>query len=189
MKIKDLCFMVVFLSLLIISSKISIEIGIIAITLQTFAVSITSYLLKWKKAAIVFLTYIIMGLVGIPVFSTGGGYYYILKPSFGFIIGFFVSAFITGSNIFSNSKIAFFLKGIIGLLVIDIIGMIYMFIILKFYLQSENANIVFILQAGFLPFIVKDLISVVLAGLISLRLEPILDEYGVYKKQVMNINQ
>ena len=64
-----------------------------------------------------------------------------------------------------------------------------MYIILKFYLQSDNANIVFILQAGFLPFIVKDLISVVLAGLISLRLEPIFDEYGVYKKQVMNINQ
>ena len=88
MKIKDLCFMVIFLSLLIISSKISVEIGIISITLQTFAVTITCYLLKWKKSLIVFLAYIIMGLVGLPVFSVGGGIYYLLKPSFGFILGF-----------------------------------------------------------------------------------------------------
>ena len=189
MKVKDLCFMVIFLTLLIISSKLSIEIGIISITLQTFAVSITSYLLKWKKATIVFLAYIIMGLVGLPVFSVGGGFYYVLKPSFGFIIGFLVSGFITGSNILKNNKIWFFIKGIIGLLVIDIIGMLYMFIILKFYLQSDNANIVYILQVGFIPFIVKDIISVIFAGIISLRLEPIFNEYGIYNKQIMNINQ
>ena len=188
MKIKDLCFMVVFLSLLIISSKLSIEIGIISITLQTFAVAITAYLLKWKKAVIVFLAYIVMGLVGIPVFSVGGGFYYVLKPSFGFILGFLASAFIIGNSLFKDNKILFFLKGIIGLLVIDIIGIIYMYVILRFYLQSENANIVYVLQVGFLPFILKDLISVIFAGVISLRLEPVLNEYGVYNKQVMNIN-
>ena len=112
MKTKDLTIMAISLAILIICSKISFNIGIISLTLQTFAVVIISLLLKWKKAAIVFIAYIVMGLIGIPVFSTGGGFQYVLLPSFGFII-------------------------------------------------------------GFLPFIIKDLISTVLAALIAIRVEPI----------------
>ena len=107
MKIKDLCLMTVCLSILIVCSKISFDIGIISLTLQTFAVALTGYLLKWKRSAIVFITYIIMGLIGIPVFSGGGGFFYVLKPSFGFIIGFLVGTFITGSNLFNNPRIPF----------------------------------------------------------------------------------
>ena len=103
-----------------------------------------------------------MGLIGIPVFSTGGGFEYVLMPSFGFIIGFFLSGFITGSNILKDKKWAKLIKGIAGLLVIDLTGMIYMYFILKFHLNSPNANVIYILQAGFLPFIAKDLISVYL---------------------------
>ena len=188
MKVKDLCQMTVCLSLLIICSKISFSIGIISITLQTFAVTLIGYLLKWKKASIVFIAYIIMGLIGIPVFSTGGGFEYVLMPSFGFIIGFFLSGFITGSNILKDKKWAKLIKGIAGLLVIDLTGMIYMYFILKFHLNSPNANVIYILQAGFLPFIAKDLISVYLSFLISLRLEVIFNEYGNYDYTGKEIN-
>ena len=181
MKVKDLCLMTVCLSLLIICSKISFSIGIISITLQTFAVSITGYLLKWKRSAIVFIAYIIMGLIGIPVFSTGGGFEYVLMPSFGFIIGFFLSGFITGANILNNKKWAKLLKGVIGLLVLDLTGIIYMYFILRFHLDSPNANFIYIIQVGFLPFILKDLISVYLSFLISLRLEVVFNEYGNYE--------
>ena len=111
MKVKDIAMMTVCLSILIIASKISISIGIIAITLQTFAVALIPYILKWKRSAIVFITYILMGLIGIPVFSNGGGFYYVLKPSFGFILGFLASLFITGSPILKNKKITFKFKG------------------------------------------------------------------------------
>jgi biotin transport system substrate-specific component len=73
-KIKDITLMSIMLAILIVASKISFNIGPIPITLQTFAVAIISCLLKWKRASIVFLAYIIMGLIGIPVFSTGGGF-------------------------------------------------------------------------------------------------------------------
>ncbi len=173
MKTKDLTIMAISLSLMVVCSKISFNIGIISLTLQTFAVVIISLLLGWKKAGIVFLTYIIMGLIGIPVFSTGGGFQYVLAPSFGFIVGFLVASLIIGSN-FGKSKWMKVVKGIIGLLVLDIIGMIYMYIILKYYLESPKASVIYVIEAGFLPFILKDLVSTVLAALIAIRLEPVL---------------
>ena len=172
MKIKDLTIMAISLAILIICSKISFNIGIISLTLQTFAVVIISLLLKWKKAAIVFIAYIVMGLIGIPVFSTGGGFQYVLLPSFGFIIGFLISSLFIGSNI-GNTKLLKIIKSVIGLLILDLIGLIYMYFILKYYIESPNANFMYVIEVGFLPFIIKDLISTVLAALIAIRVEPI----------------
>lgn len=186
MKVKDICLMTVCLSILIIASKISIEIGIISLTLQTFAVALISYLLKWKRASFLFLTYIIMGLIGIPVFSSGGGFYYVLKPSFGFILGFFLQSFVTGSNILKNSKLAYFTKGILGLLVIDIVGLIYMYFILKFHIKSDKLNLIYLLEIGFLPFILKDIFSIALAGVLGLRLIPLIDNMGIYNRDLLS---
>lgn len=186
MKVKDIAMMTVCLSILIIASKISISIGIIAITLQTFAVALIPYILKWKRSAIVFITYILMGLIGIPVFSNGGGFYYVLKPSFGFILGFLASLFITGSPILKNKKIANLFKGLLGLLVLDIIGLVYMYFILKYYMNNDTVTISYILEVGFLPFIIKDTISVVLAWVISLRLEPVLDNMTSYDNSLIH---
>lgn len=183
MKVKDLCLMTVCLCILIICSKIAVPIGVISITLQTFAVAIIPYILKWKRASIVLTAYILMGLIGIPVFSDGGGFFYVLKPSFGFILGFLASTFITGSNVLKNSKIAGLIKGLLGLLTLDLIGMIYMYFILKYYIESDKASILYVIQVGFLPFILKDSISVVLAYIISLRLSPILDNMQLSSKE------
>ena len=175
--------MTVCLCILIICSKIAVPIGVISITLQTFAVAIIPYILKWKRASIVLTAYILMGLIGIPVFSDGGGFFYALKPSFGFILGFLASTFITGANVFKNSKIAGLIKGLLGLLTLDLIGMVYMYFILKYYIGSDKASIVYVIQVGFLPFILKDSISVVLAYIISLRLSPILDNMQLSSKE------
>jgi len=183
MKVKDLCLMTVCLCILIICSKIAVPIGVISITLQTFAVAIIPYILKWKRASIVLTAYILMGLIGIPVFSDGGGFFYVLKPSFGFILGFLSSTFITGSNVLKNSKIAGLIKGLLGLLTLDLIGMIYMYFILKYYIGSAKTSILYVIQVGFLPFILKDSISVVLAYIISLRLSPILDNMQLSSKE------
>ncbi len=187
MKIKDLCLMTVCLSILIICSKISVSIGVISITLQTFAVSLIPFLLKWKKSAIVFIAYILMGLIGIPVFSEGGGFYYVLKPSFGFILGFLASSFISGSNILNNHKIANLFKGLLGLILLDFIGLVYMYFILKYYIGSDKVSLLYILEVGFFPFILKDSISVVISFIISLRLEPILNNSLYPNKELPKI--
>ena len=50
----------------------------------------------------------------------------------------------------------------------------HQYIILKYYLESPKASVIYVIEAGFLPFILKDLVSTVLAALIAIRLEPVL---------------
>ena len=182
-KIKDLAIMAMMLAILVVCSKISFNIGIISLTLQTFAVASIGLILKWKKALIVFFTYIVMGLIGIPVFSTGGGYQYIFYPSFGFIIGFMLSSFVTGSNLFNKNKWMLIPKALLGLIVIDIVGLIYMYLILNFYMDKPS-SILYVLEVGFTPFIIKDSISVVLASLIAIRLEPAINNIGEFNNSI-----
>ena len=72
-KIYDLTMISICLAIMIIGAKISIPIGPIPVTLQTLAVFLISLILGTKKSIILFVTYIILGLIGLPVFSTGGG--------------------------------------------------------------------------------------------------------------------
>lgn len=160
-KIKDLTYMSICLSLLIVCSKISFSIGPIPLTLQTFSVILISLILKWKKAFLVFLIYIIIGLCGIPVFSTGGGFDYIFRPSFGFILGFLLSSLVCGLYS-SKYKFINYFKGILGLLIIDFTGLIYMYFIMNYYLDLGK-SIAYIIDVGLTPFLIKDIISVILA--------------------------
>ncbi|WFO74967.1 biotin transporter BioY [Desulfurococcaceae archaeon MEX13E-LK6-19] len=67
----------------------------IPFTLQTLFLTYLILLLgnrSWRPVA----TYIAMGLMGLPVFAYGGGLYYVLSPTFGYIIGFLAAAIIAG---------------------------------------------------------------------------------------------
>ena len=177
LKIKDLCIMAISLAIIIVASKINIQIGPIPLTLQTFSVFIVSLLLGSFKAFIVFLVYIILGLIGIPVFSSGGGIAYIYMPSFGFIIGFLVSAPIIGIASKSNKFYLKYILSMVGLLIINVCGVSYMYIIFNYY-KGVNRDLLNILQIGVLPFIIKDIFTVILSCIIYSRLKVI-----IYKEE------
>ena len=177
LKIKDLCIMAISLAIIIVASKINIQIGPIPLTLQTFSVFIVSLLLGSFKAFIVFLVYIVLGLIGIPVFSSGGGIAYIYMPSFGFIIGFLVSAPIIGIASKSNKFYLKYILSMVGLLIINVCGVSYMYIIFNYY-KGVNKDLLNILQIGVLPFIIKDIFTVILSCIIYSRLKVI-----IYKEE------
>ena len=169
MKIKDLTLMSVLLTILIISSKIVINISFVPLTFQTFAVMITSMILKTKKAAIVFAIYTIIGLFGLPVFSSGGGFEYIFKPSFGFILGFIMSSLFIGNVNTLNSYFKNIILITIGLTTIYLVGSIYMYIIFNCYLNITK-DILEVLIIGVIPFIIKDFSSSLLSLIIYRKL-------------------
>lgn len=181
-KIKDITIMSILLALLIISSKISFNIGPIPITLQTFMVFLISLLLGPKKGSIVMLTYIIMGLIGIPVFSGGGGFDYIFKPSFGFIIGFFFASLVIGIK--RDVFYAKYITTTIGLLIINLCGIIYMYLIMNYYLMLDK-SISYILEVGVLPFIFKDFVVVILTCILYSRINVAINK----KEYIDNFNQ
>ena len=173
LKIKDIVIMAMSLCIIIICSKISIPIGPIPITLQTLSVFLVALILGSFKSFIVFTLYVILGLIGLPVFSTGGGFAYIYMPSFGFVIGFIFASVVVG---FASKSNKFYLKYIlcfIGLLIINIFGVSYMYLIFNFH-NGINKDLISILEIGVLPFIVKDLFVVILSCIIYSRLKPVL---------------
>lgn len=99
------------------------------VTYQSFFAVLNGILLGAVWGAVTQLIYLFMGLIGLPVFSGGGGgFSHVLKPSFGFLIGFIFSALITGllADVFKQKKGFYLLAAAIGTLTIYPFGMFYM---------------------------------------------------------------
>ncbi|MGI6160937.1 MAG: biotin transporter BioY [Christensenellales bacterium] len=64
----------------------------VPLTLQTFFVILAGLMLTPGAAAASQAAYVVLGLIGVPVFTAGGGPGYILNPSFGFLLGFVAAA-------------------------------------------------------------------------------------------------
>jgi biotin transport system substrate-specific component len=82
-----------FASLTALGAFIAIPAGPVMITLQTFIVILAGILLGSKIGALSQIIYILLGLIGLPIFSGfTGGIQSMMKPSFGFLIGFIFAA-------------------------------------------------------------------------------------------------
>lgn len=82
--------------LIALSAKISVPVMPVPVSLQTLAVAGLAAAFGWRIGVATVALYILEGLAGLPVFATGGGFDYILRPSFGFIIGYLPMAYIIG---------------------------------------------------------------------------------------------
>lgn len=75
----------------------AIPIGVVPITLQTFAVMLAGAVLGSTRGALAVLLWLAVGLIGMPVFTAGGaGIGPLLGPSVGYIVSFPIAAFLTG---------------------------------------------------------------------------------------------
>jgi biotin transport system substrate-specific component len=168
-KIKQLVVDAMFIALLVVSSFISIPINQIPYTLQTLVVFIILLTLPLKDSILIFVIYLIMGLIGLPVFS---GFTSGITPTLGFIIGFIILPIIYKIlNIIikiKNQNILNIINLFICLLILNITGTIfYMFIMNLDFLSSLLICVV--------PFILIDVIKILASILITNRIKPILD--------------
>lgn len=172
---RKITLMALMLAILIICSQLAIPLGLVPITLQTFAVLIIGLLLPPKHASTTMLIYLVIGLVGLPVFSGGsGGLGSFLSPSFGFAIAFipttyFLSSFVRKYNVEKTSTL--FVAVSLSTVILYTIGLLYMFIIFTKVLEIET-GFTHLLQVGMIPFIPGDILKSVLAIFIYKRLKP-----------------
>ena len=82
--------------LLAASAQIKIPLYPVVINLTTLAVAFLGAALGWRLGVAAVALYIVEGLSGLPFFANGGGWTYVLSPSFGFIVGYLPMAFIAG---------------------------------------------------------------------------------------------
>lgn len=167
-----------FVALIAAGAFIRIPTPLMEITLQLPIVLLAGILLGGKRAFFTVLVYILMGVIGLPVFSTGGGITYLLKPTFGYVLGFAAAAFITGTISSRKSKpdLKYLLiSAFSGVSAVYFIGMMYYELICRFYLASPiNLRALFV--NGCLLTLPKDVAFCFLVSLLRKRLYPLISK-------------
>ena len=116
--LKSLCICSLFCGILCVFSQISFAVPFgVNFTLQTFAIAFLSYLLPLKLSLLTVGGYILLGAVGLPVFSNfSGGVGTLLGNTGGFIFGFFVLTFFC-SYFKNKSTIISLLLSLLGVVI------------------------------------------------------------------------
>lgn len=172
-KTKEMCICALFTALICTGAFLKIPTPL-PITLQTLFTCLAGLILGGKKGSLSVCVYVFIGLVGLPVFAEGGGFSYILKPTFGYIIGFIFATFLTGKLAEKKTDFRnFLLSSFAGMIVIYIIGIVYYLLISRFYLNNE-ISIKWILTYGFLVTLPGDILMCILASSLGVKLKKIL---------------
>lgn len=95
--VKEMVLIAVMAALICIAAPFSVPIGLVPISLATFAVYLAGGLLGWKKGTLAVLIYVLLGAVGLPVFSGGaGGFAKLFGVTGGYIVGYIPCVLIGG---------------------------------------------------------------------------------------------
>lgn len=163
-----------FTALICVGAFISVPIGPVPISFQNFFVIMAALLLPAKDAALSVLIYLFIGLAGLPVFAQfTGGLQTVFKPSFGFLIGFVVGAYVI-SKIVGDSRDykKIFLATVAGEIIFYIVGIPYMYYILA-GISKAPGTITGLLQLGLIPFIPGDLLKMIIATAIAPKIKSV----------------
>ena len=149
-----------------VSAYITLPIGPVPITMQTFFVMLSGAVLGGRWGAGSQVVYICLGLAGIPVFAGGmSGPAVVLSPTFGYLVGFVLGAFLTGSYVdrFTRSSIPHLAAGmLLGHVAIFGCGLLHLYAYFNFYVGVETTWRA-ALSVGLLPFIPSGVVKLVLA--------------------------
>lgn len=151
----------VMAAVICILGPLSIPIGVVPISFTNLAIYFALYALGMKKGSISYIIYVLIGFVGIPVFSNfSGGPSKLLGPTGGYIIGFLFMALIAGFFIdtFFDKWYLCFLGMVLGTAVCYVFGSMWLS-----YQAHISAHAAF--SAGVIPFIPGDLAKIIIATL------------------------
>ena len=159
----------VFVAIISICAWISIPMVPIPITLQTLGVFITASILGAKLGTVSIIIYILLGAVGLPVFSNfTGGFGILLSPTGGFIIGFIFTALTIGIiTSFKNSILTNTLAMLLGLLLCYTFGTVW-------YCIYANVDFITAVLVCVVPFLFGDAIKIIVASILVTKLKKLI---------------
>ena len=178
---REVALIALFVAITVVFGFIKIPMQPVAMSLLTLATALAGCFLSPLSAALSQIIYVVMGLIGIPVFTTGGGPSYVLQPSFGFLL--FLPVMAAGISLvvrhdkFLPAKARFlwrhFASLFISLLQL-LFGTFYYYILYKYYMNSD-LTLAAAFMSCFVLFIptaiIKSVLSVALFDMLKKRLK------------------
>ena len=145
--------------ILAISSKIKIPFYPVPMTMQTLIVLMIGIGFGWKLGVATVALYLFEGIIGLPVFAgspeKGVGLVYFTGPTMGYLLGFLVTAYISGKFIYDNNIVSTFLKLFFATSLIYVLGMTWLGILIGWDKP--------LFQLGAQPFLLAELFKILIA--------------------------
>ena len=176
-KTLDLVYTAIGVTLIAVCSWITIPMTV-PFTLQTFAVFAVLLILGGKRGTLATLVYVLMGAVGIPVFSGfGGGVGILFGKTGGYILGFVLASLVYWAMTAAlGDKLAIRIAALAaGLVVCYAFGTAWF---MHLYMKNTGpVGLMTVLSWCVFPFIVPDIVKLGMAVLVSRRIKPLLDRH------------
>ncbi len=169
-----------FVALIIVGAFIKIPIGIVPVSMQMAICIFCALTLGPWESLVAVAIYIAMGLIGIPVFTAGGGFAYVLQPTFGYLAGYLVALPVCGMiarGVRSDAPIRWWrllLGAFAATAIVYVCGVMYMYLLLNFYVGS-GVSIGKAWLTGCAVFLPTDIMWCVVGSLVARRVAPMID--------------
>lgn len=162
-----------FAAVLAVLSQIQIPLPSgVPLTMQTFAVALIGYVLGWKYGIVSVAVWILMGAVGVPVFSQfNGGPGVLAGATGGFIWGFIIMAALCGSAYRKKTAVSV-VYSLLGLAACHLIGVVQFSAVMKTGMAGS-----FLLVS--LPYLIKDVLSLAAAFAVAKAIRAGLNAAGI----------
>lgn len=172
--VRDLCYIGIFTAIIVVCAQISIPLPIgVPMTLQTFAIPLAGIILGKRNGTLSALIYVLLGLVGAPVFAGfTGGLGIVFGKSGGFILSFPIMALTAGIGEQKNSKVWLVVWLVIGAVINYICGMLMFSAVMSLDLLTSFAYVV-------VPFIPTAIIKIILVAVLGRYIKTALVKSGV----------
>ncbi len=168
-RILSMLLCALFAALCAAGAFLQVPLAFLPVTLQTFFSTLSGLVLGPKRGGLAVLVYLFLGLVGLPIFSAGGGLGYVVHPSFGFLLALYPATMLSGWLFWRSKKRTFaaaLCASLAGMAVIYAIGLPYFYMIQILYLQ-HSFSVFQLISLCFFPFLPGDLLKALLCGLLA----------------------
>ncbi len=160
MNSKNITLCSLFVALFTIGAYIKIPLPFMPLTFQGQICLVCAMILSTKASVITTSAYLVMGVLGLPVFASSAGFGFFTEPTAGYILSFIPASFVTGlmcHNCDFRSTKSIYLATLPGLFIIEVCGSLYLYFIYTYYLKTAIDLFDFVVW-GFLITTAKDLL-------------------------------
>lgn len=164
---RSLALAALFAALTAVGAFLRIPLGALSLTLQFLFTALAGVTLGAKWGAVSQGVYVALGLVGLPIFTQGGGVGYLLQPSFGFLLGLIPAAAVIGALAGERGEPRRVVPACLaGLTVLYLVGLPYMGLILNVYL-GRGVPVWTVVRTGMLVYLPGDGLKIAVTAAVA----------------------
>ena len=166
--VREIVLCGLFIALITAGTFIRIPVGTDVYTLQFLFTLLTGLVLGARLGAVAVAAYVLLGLLGVPVFASGGGPAYVLQPTFGYLLAFILQAWFGGYYARRGASVSYgrlLLANLGGMVIVYLIGIAWFYLVSNYVIAAPIPLWTAILYCGILQAPPDFLLCLAAAGI------------------------